>query len=238
MAKRVVFLHGSPGRATLWEPLIALAPTGTECVAFDLLGHGDAADAGEDPDDIVRDVVDRVRSLGGPVTLVGHSFGAWVAGRAIPALDGAVERFVAIAGIPGMDEAIAGRLLGFAGALDGGLLTMEAAAAVGVDLWLPTQARDPRDVERLTSVFTSERADRLARALRRTARLAEPSRWVVRHDVPTTSIHCTGDRAAPVELGRKLSELSSSGDWIEIDSDGHYPQWSHVELVAQAVFEG
>ena len=37
MASTYVFLHGSPGRASIWQSLLAAAPAGTSTLALDLL---------------------------------------------------------------------------------------------------------------------------------------------------------------------------------------------------------
>lgn len=235
----VVFLHGSPGRAAVWDGIVTRAPAGVECVAIDLLEHGDAPDAPTSTaDDVVADVVRRVRSLEGPVVLVGHSFGAWVAGRAIAELGTAVERFVALAGVPGVDAAIAERSSGFAAALESGQLSLDAAAGLAIDLWLPTNDRQPEDVKFISELIREDSVARLARVLRRQTDLADTSRWVAPHHVRTTSIHNSGDRGVPVAFGRQLAALSSDSEWIELPGDGHYAQWTHRDIVTRAVFGG
>jgi pimeloyl-ACP methyl ester carboxylesterase len=169
---------------------------------------------------------------------VGHSYGAWVAGRALPSLGTAVQKFVAVGGVPGIDEPIAGRSAGFAAALEAGQLTLDAAATVAADLWLPTQNRSPEEVAVISDLIQTDTVERLARVLRRQTDLADPARWVAPYDVPSVSIHNIGDRGAPIALGRKLAELGSRSEWIELEGDGHYPQWSHADAVARAVFGG
>jgi pimeloyl-ACP methyl ester carboxylesterase len=239
MSQTVVFLHGSPGRGSLWDPLIELAPAGTRCVALDLLDHGDAPDAPDATvDDVVDDVVRRVRQLDVPVTLVGHSFGAWAGGRALAQLGDRAARFVAVAGLPGIDADIAARSEGFAAALLAGHLPPEAATAAAADLWLPTTDRDPVHVERIAALVRADSIERLARVLRRQCQLADPARRVARHEVPSVSIHQQGDRGVPIAMGRELAALGPSTEWVELEGDGHYPQWTHRADVARAVFRG
>jgi len=213
------------------------APTGVTCHAPDLLEHGDAPDRPEATvDDVVDEVVQRVHAIPGTVVLVGHSFGAWVACRALPALGGKVERVVALAGVSGLGAELAARSQGLADALDAGQLTLEAAAAIATDLWLPTVNRSAVDVTAIGQLIASDRPDRLARVLRRQAQLADPMHWIAPFDVPSVSIHNVGDRGAPIALGRQLGALGSGNRFIELDGDGHYPQWSHADVVVEAVF--
>lgn len=237
MSESYVFVHGSPGDASCWEPLLAHAPEGAQCHALDLLDHGAAADApGASVDDVVADLVAQLAALPPALVLVGHSFGAWACGRAIVHLPGRVTRFVAIAGLPGIDSAVAERSAGFAAALEAGALTLEAAAQVACDLWLPTSGRRPEHERAITKLVVEDRAERLVRVLRRQTELADPARWVANHDVPAVSIHEHGDRAVPLELGRQLAARSARSKWIELPGDGHFPHWTQAADVARIAF--
>ena len=238
MTKRVVFLHGSPGSAAVWSSLIARAPADVECFAFDLLDHGAAPAAPRAlVDDVVDDVVTRVRALGGPVVLVGHSFGAWVAGRALPQLDGLVTKFVALAGVCGVDSEIAARSLGFADALEAGQLTLDGAVGAAASLWLPAAGPKEEETAILQEIITGSSVTQLVRVLRRQAAISNPAIWVARHDVPGVAIHARGDRGVPLSMGKQLAALGSKTEFVELDGDSHFPQWSHPEVVTQAVFE-
>lgn len=76
-----VFLHGLSGVADVWQQTIAsLGPDRPRSIAIDQRGHGHSPK----PDDYrigeyVRDLLDLVGAIGGPVRLVGHSMGARVA---------------------------------------------------------------------------------------------------------------------------------------------------------------
>ncbi len=234
-----VLLHGSPGSSRGWQPLLDRAPAGAICQAWDLLDHGDRDAPQATLDDIVADVVARTLALGvRDVTLVGHSFGSWVAGWALPELTGTVRRFVAIAGLAGLSTEVAQRSRGFADALETGQITLVETATAAADLWLPTVGRDPAHVEWLRTLIEGDRIDRLARVLRRQGELAEASRRVPSSPIAATSIHNQGDRAVPVALGRELASRFERAELVALDGDGHFPHWTHADRVAHAVFAG
>jgi pimeloyl-ACP methyl ester carboxylesterase len=140
--KHLVLLHGSPGNARSWKAFAALAPTGMPVHAWDLLDHGDEDAPDATVDDMVADIVARTRALDGSVTLVGHSFGAWVGGRALLELGDQVTHFVAVAGLAAIPADIAERSLGFAAALESGQLSLAVAAGMACDIWLPAVGRE------------------------------------------------------------------------------------------------
>jgi len=217
--------------------LRAHAPAGVSLEAWDLLDHGRAADAPSATlDDVVADVVGRVEALGRPVTLVGHSFGSWVAARACAALGERVSRFVSIAGLAGITEEIAARSMGFAAALESGGLSLAAAADAAVDLWLPTVGRNADDVARLRAMITADRVERLVRILRRQCGLADSSLHVRSLRVPTVGVGCRDDRGISLALGRELAEMAAIPTFIELDGDSHFPHWTHTAQVAALVF--
>jgi len=221
----------------MWQSLIDRAPDGVICHAPDLLDHGDSPDRPDATvDDVVSEAVDRINAIPGGVVLVGHSFGAWVLGRALPALHGKVEKVVVLAGVPGLTAEVAARSKGFADALDAGQLPLDVAGQIAADLWLPTANRSAAETAMISQLVMSDRIERLSRVLRRQTQLADATRRVAPFDVPSVSIHNVGDRAVPIALGREFGALGSSNQFIELDGDGHYPHWSHIDVVAAAVF--
>lgn len=231
-----LFLHGSPGSSGSWAPLLDLAPAGARCEAWDLLDHGerDAPDA--TLDDTVADVVERVRAFDRPITLVGHSFGAWVGARALASLGERVERFVPIAGLPRVPAELAERSLGFAAALESGQLPVAGAVQAAAAIWLSPHDPDPRHVARIAELLESDRVERLARILRRQAGVADPAQHVQPYATRTTAIHCTGDRGVSIELGRELVAIGASARMVELDGDDHFPHWTRPAVVAEVVF--
>jgi pimeloyl-ACP methyl ester carboxylesterase len=238
MTRHFVFLHGSPGNARGWAPLTAVAPPGTTSHAFDLLDHGDGLDAPEATlDDIIADVVSRVSALGGAqVVLVGHSFGAWVAGHALPALEPRVARFVSIAGLASLPPDITARSMAFADALEAGQLSLSAAVGAACDIWLPAEGRDPEHAERVRALIEGDTPARLARVQRRHAGVAAADRIVPRSTTPALMIHASEDRGVPIAFGRGLLSRFERGIFVELEGDSHFPQWTHTARVAELVY--
>jgi acyl transferase domain-containing protein/pimeloyl-ACP methyl ester carboxylesterase/aryl carrier-like protein len=84
-APTTVILHGLEDQAMAWEPVAqALARAGQRVIAPDLRGHGLSDHVGPDGEyhlvDMVRDIDRVLAGVKGPMTLVGHSLGAAVAG--------------------------------------------------------------------------------------------------------------------------------------------------------------
>ncbi|MCF3933749.1 alpha/beta hydrolase [Acuticoccus sp. M5D2P5] len=80
--RRVVFIHGTPGEASDWTPLLANAPEGQERIALDRPGFGESGPGGP----VVRlsDQAQAVAALLGrsaPAVVVGSSYGGPVALR-------------------------------------------------------------------------------------------------------------------------------------------------------------
>jgi pimeloyl-ACP methyl ester carboxylesterase len=75
----VVLVPGSCSTGAAWRPIIAHLQNGFRCVTTSLLGYGGTAERrSRDDADIAAEadiVADVVRHSGGPVHLVGHSFG-------------------------------------------------------------------------------------------------------------------------------------------------------------------
>ena len=79
----ILLVPGSCSTGAAWRPLIAAWNNRFRCVTTSLLGYGGTAERRNPSDPSIRheaDVVEAViRKAGGPIHLVGHSFGALVA---------------------------------------------------------------------------------------------------------------------------------------------------------------
>jgi pimeloyl-ACP methyl ester carboxylesterase len=81
-AGTAIFLHGLSGVADVWQQTVAALGVGRpECIAIDQRGHGRSPKPEHDYSvtSYLRDLLDLVMAVGGPVHLVGHSMGARVA---------------------------------------------------------------------------------------------------------------------------------------------------------------
>jgi len=75
-----VFLHGLGGRRTNWDPQLASLSDLRRCCAVDLPGYGDSAGSPGSLPEIAAEVAEWIGTLGGgPVDVVGLSFGGMVA---------------------------------------------------------------------------------------------------------------------------------------------------------------
>ncbi len=93
-----VLIHGFAGDASTWSLLsAALARAGQSVIAPDLPGHGTNPAAAASPDDLVAGVLRDLANRAGPLHLIGHSLGAWVAVQAALALGPRVAALTLIA---------------------------------------------------------------------------------------------------------------------------------------------
>jgi len=75
-----VLIHGFAGDASAWSLLsAALTRAGHPVLAHDLAGHGANPAPASAPDDLVAGVLRDLSGVPGPLHIIGHSLGAWVA---------------------------------------------------------------------------------------------------------------------------------------------------------------
>ena len=95
----IVLLHGWPDSGHSYSRVMALLPTRYRAIAPDLRGFGDSEkpEAGYTIPDLAADVVALLDELGiGRATVVGHSFGSFVARGVVEASPDRVSRLVLI----------------------------------------------------------------------------------------------------------------------------------------------
>ena len=204
-------------------------------MAWDAPDHGTSADAPDaTPESHRAALIEHVRGIEGPVVLVGHSYGGWlashVAGAGLPQVVG----LAVLGGFASLPEPIAAILRQTADGLESGALSKEAFIAAGTQSWLHA---DPSAEGRtlVDRCLSSESAGRIARALRRAASLrgdAEPGRV----EVPCVSLHCELDAGVPVTLGEHLARRIGAR-WELLAGSGHIPWLSHPERVASVLLD-
>lgn len=100
MTATVVLVHGAWHGGWCWEPVVdLLAAQGIPAIALDLPGHGTSSAPRTDlhgHGNAIRDTIDTIDAIDGPVILVGHSYGgAAITDAGTPALvPGFVARLV------------------------------------------------------------------------------------------------------------------------------------------------
>lgn len=236
MGKIVVLLHGTPSDRRVWDTLVALTPSGTRCEAWDLLDHGASTAPEATADDLAADVVRRVRALGDPVRLVGHSFGAWIAARAAVSLGGMVESCVALNGLSRAPDALADELGGLADAFEASAIDLPTGVSIAAQRWLPAASPRPEHVEHVRRIIADESPVRLVRQIRRLCSLRHPSARLTSLSVPMTIVASRDDRAVPAEAADELAALASDVTRVILDGDSHFTQWTHTTRVAELVF--
>jgi pimeloyl-ACP methyl ester carboxylesterase len=131
----VVMLHGSGGNRMHWNtlgPALARELDGVAVVSLDQRGHGDSDKPrfGYDPDLFALDALEVWRTFGGgPLTVVGHSRGGWLAAYMATHWPEHVERLVLVdpARLEFADVEAADRFYGKVRSLQGPFASMESA---------------------------------------------------------------------------------------------------------------
>ncbi len=225
-----VLIHGFAGDGSAWSLLsAALTRAGHPVVAPDLAGHGANPTPAISPDDLVTGLLRDLADVPGPLHLVGHSLGAWVAvqtalklGPRVAALTliapAGAGREIADAFVRGMAEvATAGELRHLLAMLGprGGLLTPTMLQAKTDSL---AQGR-LRDLAQAISGPNGQRIDILQP-------LADlPAR------VPVRALIGTADRIIPPVHAMNLPPRVA----VHFLTAGHMPQWDVSAEVAGLV---
>ena len=225
MNPTIVLVHGAFAESSSWDDVVApLLDAGHRVVAQACGLRGLASDAAA--------VSDLVRSIDGPVLLVGHSYGgAVITGVAADA--GQVVGLVYVAGfalLPGESCADASALV--PGGTLGDTVTTVALSDGGVDLYIaPDRYHDqfaadlPEEKTRLMAVSQRPATQ---------ASLAEPSGdaplW---RSAPSWFVFGDQDRNIPVGAHRIMAERAGARRVLEIAGASHVVGMSHpAETVA------
>ena len=77
----MLFLHGLTAMAEVWGPTVSHLPGGRRYVALDQRGHGRSPkpESGYGPSTYLRDALEVIARIGGPVHIAGHSMGGRIA---------------------------------------------------------------------------------------------------------------------------------------------------------------
>ena len=108
----LVLLHGQPGAAAEWRPVIAMLPEQISAIALDRPGHGSSRKAGGGLDANVAAVIDELDARGiDRAVLVGHSYGGGVVLSVAARAPDRVEAIVLLASVGPDCLNVADRLL-------------------------------------------------------------------------------------------------------------------------------
>jgi len=235
-ASHYVFLHGSPSDSSVWDALARLRPAHATCWLVDLPDHGAAFDASADALELEKAVATRVGGLAPSLTLVGHSFGAYLASRIAHTLGAQVARMVLISGFARLPPEAAAGFGQLATSIEAGAVTLTDLIGVAASRWYGAQASDDERAV-VAKVMMQTGTARARRSVSRLSQLAQDTLAVQRYAQPTTLIHSTGDQAIPFVLGTELAELGDNATLLALDTHHHMLPMTHAAELAPTVFE-
>jgi len=223
-----LFIPGIPGGPATWAPLAALAPDRTRLVYWPLQNwqvSGPATPA--ELDRLEAAVRADIDAIAGYVTLVGHSFGAWLIARMLEHCDPLTTRAVLFSGMPLISaehrdglQLIRKDLA--VGAIETAQLDRQVQELMlGADQWTGTHAK------RVGRMIDDMGLSRSSMLLGLVSHLADPAYRIRPYDVPTDVVHVMNDRAA------RLGSRAQLHVW---PGGSHLPHWSDPETAAKLVF--
>jgi pimeloyl-ACP methyl ester carboxylesterase len=239
MRSTVVFVHGAFAQSASWDRVIeVLMSRGHRVVAPTHHGHrvvaaanplrGLAVDAAS--------VTDLVRTMDGPVVLVGHSYGGAVISN-VPADAGDIAGLVYVAAFaPEPGESCFALAERFPGSTLGDALQPVPRADGTTDLYI---AQDRFHDQFCADVPTSEAAVMAETQQPVTQEaLAEPSGgrplW---RDVPSWFVFGDEDRNIPATLQHFMAERAGARRAVEVPGASHAIAVSHPDLTAQLILQ-
>ena len=232
----IVFLHGSPSDRSVWTPVIEDLPSEV-AHAIDLPDHG-AAPRLEDDDPLAleRLVAERIDHLvgGDSVLLVGHSYGAFVAARL--AQDGSlpITKMVLVSGLAGLPPEGGVSFEAMARALESDELDAAALYDAVEAGWLGDAASEDAAARARGAILATD-VSRLARQLRRLARVATDRVSVSGYDVPAILLHGDRDAAVSTALGRELAAVGADTTFELVPTSSHMLPLTHPDRIRAAV---
>lgn len=205
---RVIFIHGSPGRAEEWMTFLNAVPQGQFYLAPDRPGYGESGDA---PVTDLQRQADALQPLLGtqahaPVVLVGYSYGGPVALRL------AADHPDRVAG----------------------LLLIAAAADPGLEEIHPLQ--EIAALEFFEALLPSELTSSNAELLELRGGLEALTADLTTLHLPVIMVQGTGDTLVPASnVDYLLAHLPADPVAVMIEDADHFLPWSYPDLLAQAL---
>jgi pimeloyl-ACP methyl ester carboxylesterase len=222
----IVLVHGAFAESSSWNPVILrLEGDGYRVVAAANPLRGVASDAA-----VVSDIV---KSIEGPVVLVGHSYGGPVITEAADGNPN-VKALVYVAGFaPEVGESSLTLSAKFPGSTLGESLATIALPDGDEDLYIRTDifhaqfAADVSDAQAATMAATQRPVTMSA--------LGEPSRVATWKTLPSYVIYGTADRNIPAAVMRFMAERAHARQVVVVEGASHALMISHPDEVTAMI---
>lgn len=234
----LVFLHGYPLHRGMWSNQLVSLADAFRVVLVDLPGFGGSAET-EGPDSLegfasaVAATLDH--AIGGPATIVGHSFGGYIAlqlYRDRPDLFSTVVLLSTRATADGPEARE--KRLATARRLDDPNERLDVEATVRGLLAPSTFARGGPVVAAVREIVSSARNGAVTQALRAMAGRPDLTGVLGSIDVPALVVWGSDDQLIPVEQTRSLVPAISGARGFEVSGAGHLsPMESPSEFDAE-----
>lgn len=231
----ILFVHGSQSDRRVWDALIALAPSDTHAVSFDLPDHGTALAQPTPAIEPLREaLLAQVKALPeGPVVLVGHSLGAFLIASAAPRFSRPIEHFFLISGYALLHPEDREIYRKMADGLEGGRLDLEFLREMALEVALG-ERHDRPELHALVAEMQEMPFETAVRSLRRGLEMGPPGASA--YDVPTTVIHGRDDAAIRFALSEELANLGTRAELVAFDTDSHLLPLTHPKELAELIF--
>jgi len=225
----IVLIHGAWHGAWCWDRVVPLLEDADiPTVAVDLPGHGASTEPLGDLYTHITFVRDLIDGVDGPVVLCGHSYGGAVITEAAAGAESVRHLVYLCAIVPEVGETL--------GTVMADTVTPEQGRSeLGSAMQVNDDGTMTLDLDASVPVFYDDCADEDVSAARKqisahsAASFGQPIRVAAWHDIPSTYVICTEDRAINPEFQRALAtRTTTSVEW----PTSHSPFFSRPDLVA------
>ncbi len=230
---KVVFVHGSLCDARVFDAVAVHRPADVEMITIDLPDHV-RDEPGHDLGSMIHALAEALASIPAPYVLVGHSMGAHLVARVLPALNGRVSRALLLSGFAGLPSAVLDGYRVLSDGIASGKVDPRSALAPAVEAALGPDVVEPWR-SHLRSIVGSWPADRVERAARRVLEVGVAPA-MARFDTPAVIVHALDDVSIPSACARELIALGPRAELRELDRGGHFLPLSVPELVSSLAF--
>jgi pimeloyl-ACP methyl ester carboxylesterase len=225
----VVLIHGAWHGAWCWDRVVPLLEDAdVPTVAVDLPGHGASTEPLGDLYAHIAFVRDLLDGIDGPIILCGHSYGGAVISEAAAGIDSVRHLVYLCAIVPEVGEPLGGVMADT-------VTPEQGRSELGSAMQIQDDGTMTLDLDASVPVFYADCADDDVAAARKqisahsAASFAQPLRAAAWHDIPSTYVVCTEDRAINPEFQRALAtRTTASVEW----PTSHSPFFSRPDLVA------